>query len=211
MNGKVQELPLITPTPTDIVKYGGTSVSLGQKTMANSMPVTVASDQTIMPFLSDISYHNNRGELFNATWEWTNVSTSEKNLILIRNPNGSGKNLKLLRGIFLDYDTVASFVHFHIYAKPTVTGTGTALTINNGIVKTSPNTSVMNLYRDPTTSALGSMIPSFLTKGGTGGSNESQFYFMGSIIIEPNNDVLITGTADGTNRDTGVYLEWAEI
>ncbi len=39
----------------DIVKYGGTSTTLGQKTMAASMPVTIASDQPATPAASPLA------------------------------------------------------------------------------------------------------------------------------------------------------------
>jgi hypothetical protein len=39
----------ITPTSTDITKYGGATTSLGQKTSANSIPVVFSSDQSTLP------------------------------------------------------------------------------------------------------------------------------------------------------------------
>ena len=36
-----------SPMPVEILKFGGSSVDLGQETKANSIPVTLASDNTV--------------------------------------------------------------------------------------------------------------------------------------------------------------------
>jgi hypothetical protein len=194
---------------TDVVKSqlqdnSGAAITLGQKTKANSLPIVLASDM-------NLSAHefNKNGVLFSTIYEWTNVGTSEQNLVHLLNPSGSGKNLIILKIVLSCFDTITSAVYFRIYANPTITGNGTALTISNGRIMTSPTASIANAYRDPTTSAIGTFRFSGITPGGTAG-NSLPLQICGGLIIEPNNRLLITAKADGTNRDTAIYIEWGE-
>lgn len=196
-------------TNTDVVKAqiqdnAGVGITLGQKTKDLSIPIVFASDQN----LSSYEFNKN-GYMFSTIYEWTNVGTTEMNLLHLVNPSGSGKNLIIWKLILTCFDTVSSFVYFRIYTNPTITGNGTALTISNGRVMASPNASIANAYRDPTTSALGTFKISCISAGGTAASART-LDVQGSLIIEPNNRILVTGKADGSNRDTSVYVEWSE-
>jgi len=176
----------------------------GQKTVAGSIPVVLPSNQ----YQTSYSF-NKLGTLFSVVREWSNVGTSEKNLIHIFNPNGSGKNLVLFRAIMTCFDTVDAFIVFRLYGNPTITGNGTALTINNGLITASPTASVANAYYDPSTSALGTQRRTIKSPGTDSGAS-AVLDIDGGLIIAPNNRVLITGTADGTNRDVSISLEWGE-
>lgn len=247
MNGKVQEQPLITPTPADIVRFGGATpsntnplpirltdgtsyydarqiralvntdvvkaqlqdnagaaITLGQKVRDSSLPVVLASNQYRTPY----SYAAIES-YFSCVFEWTNTGTTEKNLIQLLNPNGSGKNLVVKRMIMTCYDTVSSFLYFRVYANPTITGAGTALAATNRRIKSSPVASVATPFRDPTTSALGTFLQSGSTPGGTP-SASLIMPFEGGLVIEPNNRILVTAISDGTNRDTALSIEWGE-
>jgi len=248
MNGKVTELPLITATPADIVKYGGVApsatnplpnrlsdgsvfydarqiralvntdivkaqlqdnagaaITLGQKTKANSLPVVLSSDQYNSEFAL-----NERGTLYSIVFTWTNVGTTEKNLFHLYNPSASGKTIKITKMIMTNFDTVGSFCWFRVYHTPTITGNGTGLTIVNRKIASAPTASIANAYRDPTTSSVGTLMEFMRTSGGAAGGNSFVYDLKGGLYLTENTRILITGTADGTNRDIALYLEWGE-
>lgn len=193
-------------TDGNLIAVNGASLTLDQKAMASSIPVVLPSDQYASPF----NYATSE-KLFSISYEWANVGTSEKNLMYILNPTGSGKNLVVMRIHFSNYDSVSSLTTLRVYANPTITVNGTALTIINRKIKTSPISSVMDAYYDPTTSDLGSLLTTGTTAGGAASGNSLILDIDGGIVLEPNNRLLLTGKADGTNRDTAVTVVWGEI
>jgi hypothetical protein len=187
------------------VLYDGAGTKLlGQKLKAGSLPIVLASDHNLSAY-----EFNKNGILFSTVHELANVGSSEKNLLHLLNPSGSGKNLIIWKIILSCFDTISSQVYFRVYANPTITGNGTALTISNGRIMTSPTASIANAYHSPTTSALGVLRFSGVTIGGTA-AQSLPLQIAGGLILEPNNRLLITGRADGTNRDTAFYIEWSE-
>ena len=129
---------------------------------------------------------------------------------LIRNPNGSGKIIRLTGLEALLTNTVGAIAIVRLYHGPTITANGTALTIRNASHGGSPGATAMNAYSGPTISANGNRICGGTILSGTSGGRDLLLPFKGNIAIHPNNDLLITGQPDGTNRAMELTLRWSE-
>jgi len=180
----------------------GASITNGQKTMANSTPVVLASDQ------SSISVSSGLPTFLNQTFGYAagiNQVTggADNPLYLIRNPNGSGKTLYFR---FLAYGIGVANVSGIVKAwkNPTVTANGTAQTI----VSFGGGTTVILLNSIPTVTSNGTL----LTNGVSGQNATSILLEVNSeIAIAPNNSVLITGQPLSNNRQAEISLRWLEV
>lgn len=138
------------------------------------------------------------------------ASGTEARAFLIRNPNGSGKIIRLTDLQVILTNTVGAIAIVRMYHGPTITANGTALTIRNASHGGSPGATGMNAYSGPTISANGTRILSGTITSGTSGGRDLILPFDGSIAIHPNNNLLITGQPDGTNRAMELTLRWSE-
>jgi hypothetical protein len=188
----------------------GIPAALGQTTMAASMPVVLASNQTAIPVNATSTPDVQLGKSFSVSFEINVATAAETNMCLIRNPAGSGKLLSIVESAFALTNTVASQSIVRWYINPTVTATGAAQTIANNYVKTSPTASVMQIFSGPTTSVLGTKIFANSTTGGTA-AVPFIHQWNGLLLLDPGRDVLITGRPDGTNRVHTITVFWSEI
>lgn len=174
------------------------NVLIGQKTMANSIPVTIASDQ---PSLDAWQTAVAAGKGYSAASVPVTVSgTAEAPLYLFRNPNGSGKTAKIR---FLVTSSGAAGT-FRIYRDATITTNGTTITPTN--LKKSGAASVMLPSSAPTVSANGSRMQTFAIS--TQASPFRQDFDLGW-YIEANENLYIT--AQGANGQIySVTIFWIE-
>lgn len=135
---------------------------------------------------------------------------TEISAFLIRNPTGSGKIIRLVDLTALLTNTTGTIVIVRMYHNPTITTNGTTLTIKNASHGGSPGATAMNAYSSPTISANGNRIISGTLLSGTSGGRDLFWTFQGSIAIHPDNNLLITGQPDGTNRQMEMTLRWTE-
>ena len=134
---------------------------------------------------------------------------TQTNMVLIRNPSGSTKTFKLIE-IGTDItNTVSSVAYYRLYVAPTITGTGTGQAETSLAVGGGASASVMEIYSGPTTSAVGTRIDTWVANSGTGASSYSS-EFDGMVTLAAGQDLLLTGTPDGTNRNTMVSIWWLE-
>lgn len=198
LNGRLQR---IAQRISSLIGLFPTSV--GQKTMANSLAVTIASDQvgTSIGLVNDGSLYCVSTVLFAAT------SDIDNGLVLIRNPAGSGKFIYVWRGRFGCITTNVAIV-FKIFANPTVTLNGTSLGIvNRNIGMVSPPASVALVTTLPTIAASGSTV----TIANVGQNNNSiDLNEDFSIKLSPGNSLLITASPNSNNRPTAITLVWQE-
>lgn len=150
------------------------------------------------------SHYARRGKAFFATSQLvTSGGTAETAYFLVKNPNGSGKN------ILLDKVTMAApqsgGTIYKFYMNPTVTLNGTALTITGGR-QTGQNTAVATIFRLPTVTANGTMFAAIDMP--TGATKEIDFDT--SKWIEPNNSLLITATQSLLGGTSGIDLQFVE-
>lgn len=138
-------------------------------------------------------------------------SGTENNFLLIRNPSGSGKQIRLI-DITVGYtNTINVLAYFKLYSSPTVTANGTAITIKPGRIGSSVPSSSVNAYSNPTVSDRGTEYLNFMAAGGPSTDASWRFEINQSILVDPNYDILLTGTPDGTNRNVLLTVRWAEV
>lgn len=194
-------------TPTDLLRVGGGVITLGQKAMAASVPVVMASDQSPIPVTQSPALLPN---VFSVTTESPASGTTETARLLLRNPGGSGKVIQITNGWLSNFHTVTSSVRFRFYAAPTVTAAGAGLTIPRSNIGGSAN-SIATAHATPTVSAFGTLmfavgVPSIEN----GGTVVFDLKFYTSILAGA--DLLITAAASsGTGRLPVISLQWAEV
>lgn len=157
-------------------------------------------------FVNDDSNLADAGKVFSMNFEVGSIGTTEIPVALFRNPNGSGKVMKLMRLTFSNVHTVTSFIRVRAYVAPTVTSDGTGLT--EGCTRIGGTAGSAETFSSPTVSANGTRIaqwlaPSFAVP--TIIPLEQWF------ILDPNTTMLLTAQADGTNRVLAGSLQWSEV
>lgn len=190
----------------------GIPASLGQKTMANSMPVVLPSDQTLLTIRRDeLSQYVSTGFAFATSILTLTVNTAETNLVYITNPNGSGKTFYLAVSLLTTDISKANFGTFTFYTGPTVTVNGTAMTIVN-LLAGSANASVVSAFSGPTTSAKGNLVETQFYGGNNASAQNWKIsdYLNPYIILPANNKLLLTGSAKANTTAVTILLKWFE-
>lgn len=145
------------------------------------------------------------GKTFIATTDLINIGTSQTAFYLLKNPVASSKSLRLDK-IILGLGSNAGT--FRIYRAPTITSNGTALTISNKHIQTSPTATVMQAFSQPTISANGTLLrPVSLTTS----IGQVELNYEGLFILEAGFNLLITAQNSQNNSPTYVTCEWIEI
>jgi len=144
------------------------------------------------------------GNAYVTTTNFINFTTSnETDYLLLKNPSGSNKILKIKKfDLGVDFNNAPPSV-YRIYRDPTITANGTALTISN--IRKSGSVSIASAFRSPTISARGTLLVAQSFLGGTP-TNEHNLGF----IIEAGENILITMDNGATNVDTCVTTYWSE-
>lgn len=152
---------------------------------------------------------NNQMFFSNGEVNLPNLGT-ETPFLLIRNPIGSGKNLRLneFRPIVLATGSVS--VVFRLYAKPTVTAAGTAGPITSYRISAVPPVSAMQVFTSPTISANGTKFAHSFAGVGTNAFMHNVDFDL-AIILEPGQDLLVTGKPDANNTMVSAMMDWAEV
>jgi hypothetical protein len=129
----------------------------------------------------------------------------DNNVLLISNPNGSGKKMAITSILF--GDTVTNNLYFmRLFFNPTVTANGTLQAIRNNNIG-SVATSVMTVHSIPTTSAVGNELRNAVN----GRDNNSMTLDeKGKIVLNPNNTLLLTGRPSSNNRIMSLTVIWHE-
>lgn len=136
---------------------------------------------------------------------------TENNFLLLKNPSGSGKRMRLIDITLGFTNSINVMAFFKLYASPTVTANGSALTIKPGRIGGSTPASAIEAYFRPTISVRGSEYINLMVSGGPGSPSSYHLDFDQSILVDENYAVLLTGTPDGTNRNVLLTLRWAEV
>lgn len=177
-----------------------------QQTMANSMPVVIASDNTV--YVQDVSsLYASQDKLYGLCSEVNLSGTSEVDAVLFKNPSGSGKIIYIAKIIFCLISTVGAQLKVRVYKSPTITANGTAITVVPARIGGSPPASVVTAYSLPTISARGTQLRVYVSSD-TGTVMDD---INSRIIMEANTDLLITGQSSSTNKPVGVTLSWVEL
>lgn len=153
---------------------------------------------------SEISSRAASQQMFSVQTALTNIGTTETAFVLVKNPNGSGKTLRITR-VFLSTSGSGTI---RLYHTPTITSNGSTLAINNRYIKTSPTATVMTAFTSPTISVNGTIMFLALTTTQLG---TFQVFDDQDLILDPNFNILITVQNGANNTPTAVGIEWAEV
>ena len=209
----------IDPTGTTTQPISGTVTATqgSANTTVNAWPIKLTdsggTNQATINSDGSLSIKNivqelaDANKMFLTTYTKTAIGTSELATVLLRNPNGSGKTLKLYQMTFSNLSgTSGQLVTIKGYAAPTITATGTALTI--GCTHVGAATTAVQAFGTPTASANGTQIATWISP-----SLNNPFTIPLELIVQigANTDLLLTTTADGTNRSLSMNVIWAEV
>jgi hypothetical protein len=148
----------------------------------------------------------NQGFGFKATTNRVSTgSTGETPYLLIDNPGGSGKILRLDKMLFIPTESTGA-VTFRVYRGPTVTVNGTLLT-PVGNRNTGQAAAVSNMYLQPTVSANGSL---FFHVTLNAESPPFLYDLEQGTLLEPGFKLLVTADQTVSNSGGGVNLDYSE-
>jgi len=187
--------------------FDASAALIGQKTMAGSLPIVLASDQSVVPVQDVSSLYASQDKLYSISSEINLAGTGEVDAFLFRNPSGSGKVVYLTKLIACLISSVGAEVRIRIYRTPTITANGTAITISPARIGGSPPASISLCNSLPTISARGTLIRVFNSANTSTFTNDIN----SRIIVEANNSFLITGQSTSTNKPLGLNLAWVEL
>jgi hypothetical protein len=136
------------------------------------------------------------------------VSQTEIPIVLLRNPAGSGKIIRLDEVMIACQSNTSGAITCRIYYSPTITTNGTVYTPVWGKVMASPPASSINAYLSPTISANGTKKK--VIHSMTGESLEYDFND-DPLLVDPNMNLLFTLTCFGNSRPAGINLTWREV
>jgi len=131
--------------------------------------------------------------------------TTDTALLLIKNPVGSGKSLKLFSRTY-GVNVVNVMARFRLFVDPTLTADGTALPII-GARQTMSGRTVASAFKSPGVSSLGSLVDTFVV----GQNNSGQVIFENlTVWLEPGHNWIIGVTASSNSRPVDIALKWVE-
>lgn len=142
---------------------------------------------------------------FTITTELVTIDTNtEKDMILFKNPSSSGKATLVTHFKFgTDSSNVRTLVR--VYSNPTVTTNGTALSLTNTHIKSSPPASSMEAYKFPTISNRGDVLNLDINPSDSPSKGLSRWYW-----VDPGNSLLITVENSSANAKTFGDIYWLE-
>lgn len=134
------------------------------------------------------------------------VSLTDNNLILFRNPSGSGKKA-LITGIICNTTIVNIISEFKIFFNPTIVSNGTAITPQARHLNNSQPASAMLVTSIPTLTNGQSAI-TYCQGQNTPGID---ILFGKYIMMEPNSSFSLTGNPNSNNRNASITIVWSEL
>lgn len=137
----------------------------------------------------------------------SNAGTTEVPVLLVKNPAGSGKTLRIhtLKLYTIDV-TGNNNATLKIYRGPTITANGAAANIRE--TRTAKAVSPIALvYTAPTIGANGNLVDIFLA---TGNSAVAETQHLG-IFLDPGENFLFTVQQSSAGVDYAVTISWSEI
>jgi hypothetical protein len=190
--------------------FGSVAPTIGQKTKANSIPVTFPSDQTIGVALTGGNlweYATENGQGYNFTTGVNLLATAvNQPFLLIRNPVASGKKLRIKTVFFSSTANTQNI--FNVYRNPTITANGTALTANK--MRVSGGNTVATGFRVPTITAFGTLITPVVMIGSPAGSTFVLEFDLGQFIEEGEN-YLIAVDPSAVNLSFSCTVYYIEV
>lgn len=171
----------------------------------NSLTVdgTIAATQSGI-WSSETSGRAASQQVFSAQTLVTNIGTTETSFLLLKNPNASGKVLRILKIVV----GTSGAGTIRVYHTPTITSNGAALAAVNRYIKSAPTAAVAAPFTAPNISVKGTPINLWYT---TAQSGSKDFIADGDIAVDPNFNILITVQNGAANTPTAITVIWAEV
>ena len=148
---------------------------------------------------------------FAASDTFTDVDSDDpgtgNEVMLIRNPSGSGKRMYISKLVFAEYNFATSEVIIELFANPTITSTGSPVPSTTTCLGSGDSPSGL-IYSEPTASANGTRILAVQLSGQN--ALDSKTNFDGQFSLEPGTDILLRGFSDGNNRSVLSSVWWSE-
>lgn len=145
------------------------------------------------------------GKGFEASTDLITVSgTTETPIFLLKNPSSTGVR-SLITHFLLGTDSASVRSIFRFYANPTVTADGTGLSESNTLIKSSPPSSDLEAFKNPTVSANGSLLNTFILPANIPSKGVNRTYW-----IEPGNYLMVTIQNTVSNAKSHVDINWIE-
>lgn len=148
------------------------------------------------------------GELYTTNVEF-DISTggTETNVLLFRNPLGSGKRMFIA---FILQATLhhSDSINVRTYRSPVVTATGTVLGIEPTDIGGTTPPSAAQSFSGPTVSSKGTRLDTVAT-----GKDQRivALDWKFARVLEPGQDLLITGQSSTNNKNLAITVLWAEV
>ena len=179
---------------------------VGAKDIAGNLQVLLVDTLGKLSVIQTLELSTLQGQTFSLTsGDTTIASVTETPLLLISNPIGSGKIMKISSIGLGSANANNTFLVYKFYISPTVTANGTAIAVV-GSRQTSQNTPVTNIFRTPTVTANGNIYKQFRT--GTAGHAQLDINF--SFWVEANQKMLITVTSTAVGIPAYINLSYKE-
>lgn len=180
----------------------GNSIVKGQATMANCLPMVIASDQSTVPVSIGLPTYLDKTFGYAVSINQPSAGTDNP-LVYIKNPSGSGKTI-YLKFISYGISVVNVLGSCRVWKNPTVSANGTSRTI----IPFGSQTTAMELYTVPTVTNSGTLMHDAVS----GQNNNSLLMdFAYEIQIAANSSILITGDPGSNNRQAEISVRWIEI
>lgn len=133
------------------------------------------------------------------------ANANENNFLLLKNPAGSGKTVRIARIVFgSDENQANKSTFFRIYRDPIITADGTALAINN--LKKGGLAGVMTAFKIPTISNKGTLM----SAGSYQAPRISEDTEL-AVMLQPGENMLITIDPTAPNFDHQITVYFSEL
>jgi hypothetical protein len=188
----------------NLTQIGTATYVLGQNTMANSAPVTLASDQ---PSIDQSQVDTDSIWSFAIKSINMAISGSNNPLVLLRNPNASGKTI-YIKSIVCSVITTNVQASFCLFYGPTITANGTVGTARSNTIGSGAS-AVLLVNTLSTISVSGTLIAAQSL-----GQNSHIVDLCKPgpdyIKLSANQNLLLTGDPSSNNRLANIQIVWRE-
>lgn len=198
----------VDETQEVIVRAGSTSSNELEVNSDGSLNVNIISAPSTPPSANTISQFVAQNKVYSFSSDLNMTTSGTQNpLVLLKNPSGSGKVIYLYKVIF-GTNVTNVLAEFKIYANPTVTANGTAITPISNNIGGGASASIVQAYSLSTVSSPGSNLNSFtISQNNSAFSSIEDF----SIFIQPDNSLLLTGNPGSNSREASITVVWVEV
>jgi len=135
------------------------------------------------------------------------AADTDNNIVLLRNPNGSGKTVYIVSIVCNNVTTNVTTI-FKIFTNPTVTLNGTAVTPDSRFIGNGAAAAITLINTLPTAT-----LPTVSLVAITAGQNSAGVSLIHpyTIGIVANNSLVITASPSSNNRSVSITINWIEV